>query len=66
MDIIHIILNDDAVISSQEEKTSRLSLCNACELLNVDTCSRCGCLVDVRASYKEAQCPLGRWNGNTV
>jgi hypothetical protein len=66
MDIIHIILDDDAVMTTTEEKTLRISTCNSCEFLNVDVCSQCRCLVDVRASYKDAHCPLGKWNGNTV
>jgi hypothetical protein len=66
MDIIHIILDDDAVMTTQEEKTSRLSMCNSCEFLNVDVCVHCGCLVDVRAAYKEAHCPIGKWNGDTL
>ena len=66
MDIIHIILDDEAVMTTQEEKTSRILTCNSCEFLNVDVCSQCECLVDVRASYKEAHCPLGKWNGDTI
>lgn len=66
MDIIKIILSDDAVMTDITEKTSRIDICSSCDKLSMDVCSVCGCLVEVRASYKDADCPLGKWNGDTL
>lgn len=66
MDVIQIILDNDAVMCSPEEKTYRQSVCNTCEKNNNNFCTECGCVLEVRTAYKELTCPLGKWNGYTL
>ena len=39
----------------------RLSSCRACDQLNNGTCMGCGCLVELKAAYKNEKCPFRRW-----
>ena len=39
----------------------RLALCKACDQLNSGTCMGCGCLVELKAAYKNEKCPFRRW-----
>lgn len=66
MNIIEIILNDDSIMCTLDEKNERLKICQSCSLLQNDICEKCGCLIDVRASYKDADCPMGKWHVNTL
>ena len=40
---------------------SRLSQCEACDQLNNGTCMGCGCLVELKAAYKNEKCPYKKW-----
>jgi hypothetical protein len=40
---------------------SRLTQCKACEQLNNGTCMGCGCLVELKAAYKNEKCPFRKW-----
>ncbi len=40
---------------------SRLDRCKACDQLNAGTCMGCGCLVELKAAYKNEKCPYGKW-----
>lgn len=46
----------------------RLSQCSDCKYLEFGTtCLKCGCIVQIRAKLKDAQCPLSkqkRWKYN--
>ena len=39
----------------------RLLNCRACDQLNNGTCMGCGCLVELRAAYRNEKCPFRRW-----
>ena len=39
----------------------RLSICRACDQLNNGTCMGCGCLVELKAAYKNEKCPFRWW-----
>jgi hypothetical protein len=66
MNVIQIILDNNAVMCSTDEKNYRQSVCNTCEKNNNDFCIECGCVLEVRTAYKELTCPLDKWNGNTL
>ena len=40
---------------------SRLTQCKACDQLNNGTCMGCGCLVELKAAYKNEKCPYRKW-----
>ena len=39
----------------------RLDLCGACGRLNTGTCMGCGCLVELKAAYRQEKCPFHLW-----
>ena len=45
----------------EEIYQQRLSICRACDQLNNGTCMGCGCLVELKAAYKNEKCPFRRW-----
>ena len=44
-----------------ETYQSRLAQCGACDQLNNGTCMGCGCLVELKAAYKNEKCPYRKW-----
>jgi predicted Zn-ribbon and HTH transcriptional regulator len=56
-----IVLMEEIV--DDETQASRLALCNACDSLFTPTmqCKKCGCFVNVKASFARSNCPAGKW-----
>lgn len=57
----------------RDEYQRRLDICTACENRgdervngNEHRCGECGCFVAVKAEAKAWQCPIGKWNKETV
>ena len=48
--------------TSKEEFENRLAVCSMCTHRTDKQCSVCGCFVDKKASWKESECPLGKWS----
>jgi len=48
---------------TEEEKSARLAICEACEFFVAADrrCSKCGCWVDAKAAFRTQQCPEGKW-----
>ena len=44
-----------------ETYQNRLTQCEACDQLNTGTCMGCGCLVELKAAYKNEKCPYKKW-----
>ena len=44
--------------AGESDYQERLALCSECEHLISGTCLKCGCYVELRAAYKNNQCPL--------
>lgn len=45
----------------------RRSICKSCEHYKrkVDLCGKCGCIVTLKSKFKDALCPLHKWeNGD--
>lgn len=53
------IKNEDRVDDSVYE--DRLNICKDCEHLNVGTCFKCGCYVELRALSPVSKCPAKKW-----
>ena len=47
--------------AAKETYDSRLAQCKACDYLNNGTCMGCGCLVELKAAYKNEKCPYRKW-----
>ena len=47
----------------EEVKETRLEICNSCPrlLLPTKNCKECGCFVAAKTSFKQEECPLGKW-----
>ena len=48
---------------SFEIASNRLSICNACDELDLVTrqCTKCWCFVRLKVKWEKEQCPLGKW-----
>ncbi len=46
---------------STEQLQRRLERCTLCEHRIERRCAVCGCFVDVKASWRSSECPLGKW-----
>ena len=51
----------DAQKAPEDVRESRLATCKACDQLNTGTCMGCGCLVELKAAYKNEKCPYRKW-----
>lgn len=51
------------MLVNKEVKEKRRKICNNCELLNKDfgLCTHCLCIVKVKTTLKDSQCPIGLW-----
>ena len=47
--------------AAKEAYDSRLSQCKACDQLNNGTCMGCGCLVELKAAYKNEKNKKKKW-----
>lgn len=46
---------------SKEDYVSRVDICNSCEFLQGDRCTKCGCFIKVKAAMRTQNCPIGKW-----
>jgi len=46
-----------------EVAESRMSICQSCEHLikPVNTCSKCGCFMNLKTKLKGVECPIKKW-----
>lgn len=57
------ILNTNVERATDEEESTRYSLCQDCpEFIKLTTqCKQCGCIMKMKVKLKEAKCPIGKW-----
>lgn len=50
-------------LSSHEEQSRRLSICEGCEHFDHDQnrCRVCGCFANLKARIEREHCPIGKW-----
>jgi hypothetical protein len=46
---------------SKSELAIRLDICDKCPERDNTTCTKCGCLLTVKAGWKTATCPMDKW-----
>jgi len=51
------------ILSGAELVEKRTSICRACPWFvpKGQRCAKCGCVVPLKAYFKEEECPIGRW-----
>ena len=63
-------VNNFDILTTDEEKSKRLTLCNSCEkntvILDVNTCDSCACPIEYVTTYKFKSCPLNKWDINEL
>lgn len=57
------LLNPNKPRSESELKEARLSICRDCAHWRPRTgrCGKCGCIMQLKTSLKNAKCPIGKW-----
>jgi len=46
---------------SKQQMATRLEICNKCPFRSLGTCTKCGCILSVKAGWKTSTCPDERW-----
>lgn len=62
--LLEIERNKDFLVTDMNTYENRLKKCSTCKNLVMDnTCSKCGCIVQIRARLQEKNCPMvnGLW-----
>jgi len=49
------------VVARRDVIDARLATCEACPLMQADTCKACGCNVNKKIRVAQSRCPKGRW-----
>jgi len=45
-----------------EQSAARYEVCQLCEKMRDDgRCSLCGCFMELKSTWKEQKCPIGKW-----
>lgn len=52
--------------ATAEQAAARLAICESCEHFDGGTCRLCGCGMEVKVSWAEQACPIGRWGTITA
>lgn len=55
----HILEESD--MSTEQQKTNWLSICESCDKYGIDKCNECGCLLVTVMSFATSTCPLNKW-----
>lgn len=53
----------DPRVLNKEDATTRLNICQRCDLYNHHTkrCKECGCYMLIKTKFKGSHCPIGKW-----
>jgi len=56
-------LSGDSLVAEPEVKSRRMDICKACAWFIKDSqrCSKCGCIVPLKAYLAQESCPIGKW-----
>lgn len=51
--------------ASEEVQKTRRDICHKCEYkilkMKIEMCSKCGCVIPVKATISSSKCPLNKW-----
>lgn len=55
-------VNGKCVVSSEDQKWERLSICELCVFNNHQgRCIHCGCFLEPKTAMATESCPIGKW-----
>ena len=54
-------VNNFGILTSDEEKQSRQSLCEACTENTLEICQKCACPIEYVVMYRFKICPMDKW-----
>tara|TARA_B100001094_G_C18196390_1_gene811671 strand:+ start:13047 stop:13466 length:420 start_codon:yes stop_codon:yes gene_type:complete len=46
---------------TKDQMAARLGICERCPFRSEGTCTKCGCVLSVKAGWKTSDCPDNRW-----
>lgn len=49
------------LLATAEKAAARLEICKACEFLNGDRCTKCGCFMNAKIHVESSGCPINKW-----
>jgi hypothetical protein len=57
------VINTGQLLTSAENASERLSICDTCEFFNKKDirCTQCGCFMEQKVHLKTASCPVKKW-----
>ena len=55
------IIEDTSAMADEQLKAERFAICSICELRENDFCKSCSCILSVKLSYINSNCPEGKW-----
>jgi membrane protease subunit (stomatin/prohibitin family) len=50
------------MLANQETRDQRVKICNDCEYAKLGFCTKCGCVIQIKTSFKVQTCPEGKWS----
>ena len=59
--IVRNVIYEDVDFCTEEEKSSRVSVCGTCEYRKEDSCGKCHCLLASLHGFKTSKCPENKW-----
>lgn len=60
--VVREVVRTDPPIT-QEQVDARMAICLGCEDISADnkSCTKCGCNLANKCSFKSSSCPVGKW-----
>jgi hypothetical protein len=59
--VVSASFTGNQVKASAEVVEQRKEICNSCEFLNNDKCSKCGCRYKLKIQLATEKCPVSKW-----
>lgn len=50
-----------SILSSKEQQTERLNICNQCKHNLYGVCTVCKCVIKLKVKLNDTFCPIGKW-----
>ena len=64
-DVAKAAVAGEELAGGPELATKRMEICRKCpklgSLLGKDQCNECGCILNLKVTLKDAECPLKHW-----
>jgi len=54
-------IQGNKTLVSDEVRNTRWSVCQSCQFLQNDRCTKCGCFMKVKVAFATSVCPENKW-----